>query len=954
MKHKLLSFSLLSLLILSFASGYSQDPNNPRWNQDPRTVVNLSSDYVPLPNTGPEILQFTTDPRTTITPNGVLIAYPNVRVHPSGANDFSQSEVPIVSSPINRNILFGSSNAYTFSTGNINSGVYVSVDGGVTWTGAENLGAGSINNQRGDPGPMISKFGTFLFTHLTSNTNFGAVTGMGTNRSVDNGATWTNTFQVVADGNADKNLGASDDYPSSPFYGQSYFAWTSFGTNPANGRTSRTINDGVSWSSPIVINSTPAGHNAQGHDVATGPNGEVYIVWTAGINVSPFTEDFVGMAKSVNGGVSYVATENIFDDNGSRSNSYNGWGIRTNGFPRIAVDKTGGVRNGWIYIVVSQVNLAPAGSDADVVLHRSSDGGATWSAGIRVNQDGLNNGKVQFFPAVCVDSDGGVDVVYYDNRNFPSVGDSLSVYISRSQDGGSTWSDVQIADHHFKPKQMSPFGGGYMGDYIGITPSIGKVVALWSDDKAAPVGSNKPSAWAGALDISQSTICQDFSSVTFPPSDFLLEYTGTLYWSRQAPSAYAIGTGSTEFNSWSASSGTTQSMVTHKFLPVGANTYLTFDEAYAPWSSNIDSLIIEVSSNGGTTYSNLVRLWGGPAGGPLVSTSTGFAELTAPTGGQWRPKIYALPAGTDKIRFKGVSGFGNNIWVDNICLQILAAPITNSIGLASEGMWTGVDPYWAIIDTVSVYLARTDFPNVKVDSARFLVGSNAVLSSLTPFNNALTGNYYKVVKHRNMIEIWSAAGLPYSRGNNTNYNFIFPAGAAYANNQHIVDPGPPYYGMFSGDCVKDASDIIDVTDLVALYNGALVFASDLVRDLNADGIVDVTDIVVAYNNSINIVTVIRPPGAAPLPPPAIENDKMPQFKTDAERQKWELTIKLAKQNQNENIVERNLIRETNPELYDMMQKIIEERSKQIKSNSINTKNNTNSETHQIGIVPGSN
>ncbi|MEO7356986.1 MAG: sialidase family protein, partial [Ignavibacteria bacterium] len=597
MQNKLLVPALLILLILASHSSYSQDSNDPRWNVDPRTVVNLSGDYKPLPIEETDIRQFTTEPQRTITPMGVMVTFPNIRVNPS--NNFSQSEVVIVSNPVNRNILFGSSNAYTFSSGTINSGVYRSFDGGLTWTGVETFGAGSANNQRGDPGPTISKFGTWLFTHLTSATNFGGLTGMGANRSIDNGATWTNTFQVVNDVNADKNLTGTDDYPTSPFYGNSYFAYTSFGTNPANGRASRTINDGVSWSVPIIINATPAGHNAQGHDVATGPGGEVYIVWSAGVNFSPFTEDFMGVAKSVNGGVSYTATENAFNVNGSRSGSFNGWGIRTNGFPRIAVDKTGGARNGWIYVVSSEINNAPAGTDADVVFHRSINGGATWSGGIRVNQDALNNGKVQFFPAICVDADGGIDVVYYDNRQFPSVGDSCGVYISRSLDGGITWADVKISDHNFKPKQMSPFGGGYMGDYIGITASVGKVVALWMDDKANTVAI--ANAWAGALDITTvlPTICQDFSGAAFPPPDFTLEFTGTQEWTRETPSAYAAGSGSAKFDYWNAAAGVTQSLVTQTFAATAANTYLTYDRAYSPFFSNTDSLIIETSVNGG-------------------------------------------------------------------------------------------------------------------------------------------------------------------------------------------------------------------------------------------------------------------------------------------------------------------------------------------------------------------
>jgi len=186
--------------------------------------------------------------------------------------------------------------------------------------------------------------------------------------------------------------------------------------------------------------------------------------------------------------------------NGSRSASYNGWGIRTNDFPRIDIDKTGGSRNGWIYVVASEYNIAPAGSDADIILHRSTDGGVTWnSPGIRVNQDALNNGKVQYFPAVRVDEYGGVNVIYYDNRNFPSVGDSCSVFVSRSIDGGNTFTDIEIADHHFKPKLLN--GVNTMGDYIGITSANNKIWGAWMDDKT-PLGNFQ--IWLGTIDLGPS------------------------------------------------------------------------------------------------------------------------------------------------------------------------------------------------------------------------------------------------------------------------------------------------------------------------------------------------------------------------------------------------------------------------------------------------------------------
>jgi hypothetical protein len=43
---------------------------------------------------------------------------------------------------------------------------------------------------------------------------------------------------------------------------------------------------------------------------------------------------------------------------------------------------------------------------ADIAFVRSTDGGTTWSAPLRVNDDALNNGKDQFTPALSAGPDG--------------------------------------------------------------------------------------------------------------------------------------------------------------------------------------------------------------------------------------------------------------------------------------------------------------------------------------------------------------------------------------------------------------------------------------------------------------------------------------------------------------------------------------------------------------------
>ncbi len=400
--------------------------------------------------------------------NMVITVGPSVRVLPTA--NAQQDEIILVRHPLNQNIMFGGAN--TTAGGVYGQGGYLTTDGGATWTGNNLLSP--FTQSSSDPGPTIDKNGVIIFTTLDS-------PGMVAAYSTNNGVSWSGRITIQS-GSVDKNFAASDDAPSSPYYGRSYCVWSNFAAGQPPIMCGYTTNSGVSWTGVMQVNTPLSGHYSQGCDVMCGPNGEVYICWAAPTSASPYTEDYCGFAKSTNGGTSWTVLNNAFDMNGIRATTFNGWNFRVNGFTRIGVDRSGGPRNGWIYVVAAEKNLAPAGTDADVILHSSSDGGATWSAGVRVNQDPLNNGKVQFFPAIRVDENGGVNVCYYDNRNYPSVGDSCETYMSRSVDGGATWSDVKVSDHAWKVKGEAGLGT-YGGDYIGISSGNGKIFPFWFDDK---------------------------------------------------------------------------------------------------------------------------------------------------------------------------------------------------------------------------------------------------------------------------------------------------------------------------------------------------------------------------------------------------------------------------------------------------------------------------------------
>ncbi len=874
MKLKLLISSSVLFVYFAISSGFSVNNESPKWNIDPRTRVDLYSQirqYAQLPVTD-YAKPVVNESDIILTTQGEFIVNSPFRVHPINYPAIGhQTEVPITRHPANPLIMFGS--AITSGGGNFSSGCYVTTNGGDSWYGNDTL----INNSGlpvfnyGDPAPVIDGSGRFLISYIT-------LTGqMGASFSTNNGLNWSNTITFPGSSTtSDKNFSSTNDIPGNPFYLRSYTYFTEFGGGPNRNRIvgTYTDNQGVSWTSIVPVSPVPsANHFHQGADTKIGPEGEVYVVWVNSILINPYTEDSLGFAKSTDGGVTWIISRNNAADlNGNRTyNMMNN--IRATGFPRIDVDRTCGPRRGWIYVCTGEKNPGVAGDISDITLYKSTDGGNIWSSGVRVNQDAFGNGSKQYMGAIRVDESGGVNVVYYDTRNTPT-GDSAEVFLSRSTDGGATFTDIKVGDK-FKhaPTGIPGVNELYAGDYIGITSALIEGNPVNGNQRIWPYwmanNTGLYNAWTVKVEILPSNPCsgcEDFSGASFTPGYYHLEYSGNQYWSRQEPGAYGADSGSAKFDFYNASAiGESQSLVTN-FEPITAGYYLTFDEAYAPYGPDYpgpDSLYIESSTNNGVSFTLLAGLSGKyPDGGELNTAPATTADFS-PASSQWTSKIYALPSGTNRVRLRAVSGFGNNLYIDNICIQPLPNTVENSISIASQGMWIDTDPYWRMSDTVRVYLYRTDFPNIAADSATGVTGPDAIVSGLL-FKNALSGSYYKVVKHRNSIETWSSAGVSYDRSINSHYNFITPEGAAFGNNQAIVNQKFSYRGMYSGDIEQNG--FIDLNDVTLVYNDANAFVTGYVNtDVTGDSAADLADLLITYNNNMAFISVQKPLGANPFP-----------------------------------------------------------------------------------------
>jgi hypothetical protein len=427
----------------------------------------------------------------------------NFRIFPSPV---TQTEPVIAVNPLNPMIMFASAVTINTANGFRSEGVYVSTNGGLNWSGSDSCKGANISNHGGDPGIMIDKNGVFILNHIGS-----IFYGVYSHYSTDMGSTWSAAYILTNQQPEDKGTSITDNNPSSSFYGRSYASWVNF-VSPFPVLISYTTNSGANWTSPAPINNPPP-QRCSGGDMETGPNGEIYNTWSGVTSTLPFTEDYAGFGVSANGGVNWTVQQNIFDMNGINGTLPSKGNIRVNGLPRIDVDLSAGPRRGWIYIITTEKNIAPAGTDPDIIFHRSTNGGSSWSQGIRVNQDALNNGKIQYFPAVRVDSAGNIFVLYYDDRNTAS--DSAEVYLSRSTDGGNTWNDFVVSDNRFKPKSIIGGPSSYQGDFISLTSVGNKLHAFWMADY-----SGLYQIWSSILNINTIGIKQTGSVI---PKDFSLE-----------------------------------------------------------------------------------------------------------------------------------------------------------------------------------------------------------------------------------------------------------------------------------------------------------------------------------------------------------------------------------------------------------------------------------------------
>ncbi len=360
------------------------------------------------------------------------------------------------------------------------AGFAYTTNGGTRW-----IAPGVLENNvfRSDPILNSDTVGRFFYLSLLQNF-FDDLW-----RSISGGQSWTRVGP--ADG-GDKQWFTIDNTNSSG-HGFQYQCWSTDGNNYGGRQFTRSTDGGVTWMNPINIPNSPAWGTL---DVDSAGN-----LFIGGVNLNTGRIWCVRSINAKNGGL--VPT---FD----RSTSVNLGGdivfsepINPEGLVGqvfLAADRSGTSTNDNVYMLAS---VQPSGftNGSDVMFARSTNGGITFSAPRRINDDAVNHAKWHWFGTLSVAPSGRIDVVWYDSRNSPNNVTSQLFY-SFSIDGGNTWSPNVAVSNLFNPFIGYP-NQQKIGDYITVV----------SDDDSANVA--YAATFNGEEDIYYVRI-----RPALPPTDF--------------------------------------------------------------------------------------------------------------------------------------------------------------------------------------------------------------------------------------------------------------------------------------------------------------------------------------------------------------------------------------------------------------------------------------------------
>ncbi len=382
-----------------------------------------------------------------------------------------------------------------------------------------------------DPMSAADAAGNIWYGGLSSHTSAASPSRIIVARSAPATTSFVNTvglpLREVTTGVQDKPMMTIDNSPSSPVFGRLYVLWDEPGagvdiimstcdTRPGGVLNAANCDNADNWTVPIAV--TPFSSGYIYADVATGPDGKIYVVWW----------DYTA-ANAIRGDVCDPATQNCataagwgtpqtiatLDSTGGQPIPFEcpivaQPGGRASTSPQVDVDRSGGPDNNRVYVTWSDLRTGSgatrcADNVAPVLTHLTFDnfvasasgalpGGASPSPAVatRLLTDGEGGGQASsddWFAWLSVDqTNGRAWADFYSTRD-DATRKSTNFYArSVLPDGAGhllgPLRKVSTATSDYSANPCCGFGNDY-GDYTGIDATSGLAFPVWSDKRPA-------------------------------------------------------------------------------------------------------------------------------------------------------------------------------------------------------------------------------------------------------------------------------------------------------------------------------------------------------------------------------------------------------------------------------------------------------------------------------------
>ncbi|MDG2335062.1 MAG: sialidase family protein [Myxococcota bacterium] len=394
-------------------------------------------------------------------------------------------------------------------SGSTDSDIFVAMSGnsGATWTSPSQLSTNGASDSDADFFPGI------FYQHVGGEGSWMSVWASREDLSGTAGGDYDVFFGTSNDIDGDGTPDSSDFFPVDP----SEVADTD---GDGTGNNADTDDDNDTWldaqenqagtdpldrfshpqpnfSSPALLNTNGTSDSSTDWypQMSTDRSGNWIAVWASFEDLDGLAgpdRDILVARSSDNGGSWSAPT--LLNSNGTGD-------LGSDDLPQLATDEAGN----WVAVWRSDEDLAGAGSDEDIFVATSTNGGLTWTAPAVLNNNGNTDSGADGNPRIATNGTGRWIVVWDSTENLAGTAQAdADIFVATSADNGASWS---------VPALLNSNGTTDAGDDTWpeiASDSAGNWVVIWESDE------NLAGAAQTDADILVSTSSDDGGSWSAP------------------------------------------------------------------------------------------------------------------------------------------------------------------------------------------------------------------------------------------------------------------------------------------------------------------------------------------------------------------------------------------------------------------------------------------------------